>query len=106
MNTASTVYCYVPAVSPAHRSEQPMAAILLRALAAAADHGRAHRNWGGSWPTHETLQRFKAKWGGVRHEYRYETKLNDRRLLAMRADEILATYPGFFTVPFASLEEK
>jgi hypothetical protein len=94
---------YVPAVSPDHRGEQPMAAILLQAMTDAAERGLAHWNWGGSWPSHETLQRFKAKWGGVRVEYRYETKVNDPDLLRIRAEDILAAYPGFYVVPFASL---
>ena len=96
---------YVPAVSPDHRAEQPMAAILLEAMSDAAERGVAHWNWGGSWPSHETLQRFKAKWGGVAREYRYETKLNDAALLERRAEDILVAYPGFYVVPFASLAE-
>lgn len=99
-----TVDYYVPAVSPEHRSEQPMAAILLQAMTDAAQRGFAHWNWGGSWPGHESLQRFKAKWGGVRREYRYATTLNDRDVLNARPEEILAAYPGFFVVPFAHLQ--
>jgi hypothetical protein len=101
---ATTVDYYVPAVSPDHRSEQPLAAILLEAMARAAERGLARWNWGGSWPTHESLQRFKAKWGGVPRAYGYATKLNDRGLLRTPEAEILAAYPGFFVVPFASLE--
>jgi len=101
----ATVDYYVPAVSPEHRSEQPMAAILLQAMTDAAQRGFAHWNWGGSWPRHEGLQRFKAKWGGVRREYRYATTLNDQAVLSARPKEILAAYPGFFVVPFSSLDE-
>ena len=100
-----TVDYYVPAVSPEHRSEQPMAPILLQAMTDAAERGFAHWNWGGSWPSHESLQRFKAKWGGVPREYRYATTLNDRDVLSVRPEEILAAYPGFFVVPFTSLAE-
>ena len=102
---AGTVDYYVPAVSPAHRSEQPMAMILIKAMADAAGRGLARWNWGGSWPSHESLQRFKAKWGGIPREYRYETALNDRGLLRARPREILAAYPGFFVVPFSALVE-
>lgn len=81
-----------------------MAAILFQALTDAARRGMTQWNWGGSWPSHESLQRFKAKWGGEPHEYRYTTKLNDHAILRASPDEILAAYPGFFVVPFASLE--
>jgi hypothetical protein len=101
---AQTVDYYVPAVSPEHRSEQPMAAILLRAMSDAAERGLARWNWGGSWPSHESLQRFKAKWGGIPIEYRYETKLNDDSLLCAQPEELLAEYPGFFVVPFSALK--
>ncbi len=100
---ATTVDYYVPAASPDHRSEQPMAPILLQAMTDAARRGYANWNWGGSWPAHESLQRFKAKWGGVRREYRYATTLNDRDVLHARPEELRAAYPGFFVVPFSSL---
>jgi hypothetical protein len=100
---AVTVDYYVPAVSPDHRSDQPMAAILLEAMTAAAARGLERWNWGGSWPSHESLQRFKAKWGGIPRDYRYETKLNDEALLRATPQQLLAAYPGFFVVPFSHL---
>jgi hypothetical protein len=101
---AQTVDYYVPAVSPRHRAEQPMAAILARAMSDAARRGFTRWNWGGSLPSHHSLQRFKAKWGGVPTEYLYKTKLNDASLLHARREEILAAYPGFFVVPFSCLD--
>jgi len=98
-----TVDYYVPAVDPEYRSEQPMAAILVQAMSDAAGRGFAHWNWGGSWPSNESLQRFKAKWGGVRCEYGYATTLNDRDVLDARPEDLLAAYPGFFVVPFSYL---
>lgn len=101
----TSVDYYVPAASPDHRSEQPMAAVLLEAMTEAARRGYARWNWGGSWPTHESLQRFKAKWGGVPAEYRYTTTINDERVLDARPDALLAAYPGFFVVPFSALHD-
>ena len=100
-----TVDYFMPAASPEHRSSQPMAAILLQAMAEAARRGYTTWNWGGSWPTHESLQRFKAKWGGEPSEYRYATKVANPALLKATKEELLAQYPGFFVVPFHSLEQ-
>lgn len=102
---STTVDYYVPAVSPDHRGQQPMSAILITAMAAAAERGFTRWNWGGSWPGQESLQRFKAKWAGVPQEYRYETKLNHRDLLRARAEDILGAYPGFYVLPFSRLDD-
>jgi hypothetical protein len=94
---------YVPATSPEHRQMQPLAAILHQAMTDAAHRGFERWNWGGSWPSHESLQRFKAKWGGVRNEYRYWTKVNDPSLLAAAPETLLHAYSGFFVIPFSAL---
>jgi len=99
-----TVDYFMPAASPDHRNSQPMAAILLEAMAEAARRGYTHWNWGGSWPTHESLQRFKAKWGGQPHEYRYATSVGNAAVLNATKEALLAEYPGFFVVPFHSLQ--
>jgi len=98
-----TVDYFMPAASPEHRNSQPMAAILLEAMGEAARRGYTTWNWGGSWPTHESLQRFKAKWGGKPREYRYATNVGNAALLKATKEELLAQYPGFFVVPFQSL---
>jgi hypothetical protein len=99
----TTVDYFMPAASPEHRNSQPMAAVLLHAMAEAARRGYTTWNWGGSWPTHESLQRFKAKWGGKPQEYRYATTVKNEAVLEASKEELLAEYPGFFVVPFHSL---
>ncbi|MGH9265387.1 MAG: GNAT family N-acetyltransferase [Acidimicrobiales bacterium] len=94
---------YVPATRPDRRSEQPMAAILHRALVDAAARGLRWWNWGGSWVSQENLIRFKTKWGGIPREYRYWTRVNDGDLLAAEPGRLTEGYPGFFVVPYASL---
>jgi hypothetical protein len=100
-----TVDYFMPAANPEHRSSQPMAAILLEAMAEAARRGYTTWNWGGSWPTHESLQRFKAKWGGQPSEYHYATNVGNAALLKATKEELLAQYPGFFVGPFHSLQQ-
>ncbi len=99
----STVEYYVPATAAAFRSVQPMAAILRRAMDDAAARGFRRWNWGGSWTEQESLIRFKAKWGGHQQVYRYWTKVQRPDLLSAPAGELLASYPGFYVVPFSAL---
>ena len=94
---------YMPATAPESRSEQPMAAVLQRAMVDAMDRGFAWWNWGGSWVTQENLIRFKTKWGGQPREYRYWTQVNDDNLLSAQSHALLEGYPGFFVAPFSSL---
>ena len=98
-----TVEYYIPATDVEFRPIQPMAAILHRALADAAGRGFRRWNWGGSWPGQDSLIRFKAKWGGVPHAYRYTTQLHAGELLSEGPEELLNHYPGFYVVPFSAL---
>jgi len=99
----STVEYYVPAVRSRFRPEQPMAAVLHRAMTEAIDAGFARWNWGGSWVSQESLIRFKAKWGGTGGRYRYWTKVNRSELLSLTPSELAAAYPEFYVVPYSAL---
>jgi hypothetical protein len=96
-----TVEYYVPAGDLEHRSLQPLAAILARAMADAAQRGARLWNWGGSWPSHESLMRFKAKWGGRPRSYSYWVKVNSPDVLEAKPQALLDAYPGFYVRPFA-----
>jgi hypothetical protein len=98
-----TVEYFTPASTVAAREHQPMALILSTAMEDAAARGYVRWNWGGTWRTQQGVYRFKRKWGAIDAPYRYFTRLNDRRLLSCRPAELLAAYPGFFTVPFSQL---
>ena len=98
-----TVEYYIPATDVEFRPIQPMAAILHRAMADAAGRGFRQWNWGGSWPGQDSLIRFKAKWGGVPHAYRYTTHLHAGDLLSDSPEHLLDSYPGFYVVPFSAL---
>ena len=94
---------FVPAIAHARRSDQPLAAILVRAMLAAAERGMQRWNWGGTWRSQVGVYRFKRKWGGVEHPYRYFTQLNDDALLDASPQELQARFPNFFVVPFSAL---
>jgi len=97
---------YVPATRPESRQEQPMSAILHRAMADAARQGLRWWNWGGSWVSQENLIRFKTKWGGRPRDYRYWTTVANPDVLAAEPGQLLAAYPGFFVAPFSSLRPR
>lgn len=99
-----TVEYYVPATDHEFRTVQPMAAVLHRAMADAVAKGFRNWNWGGSWTNQESLIRFKAKWGGRPHVYRYFTRLRSQGILSATPERLLAGYPGFYVVPFSALQ--
>jgi hypothetical protein len=99
-----TVEYYIPATDLEFRPVQPMAAVLLRAMSDAAAMGFRNWNWGGSWTDHESLIRFKAKWGGQPHVYRYSTRLRNHEILSATPEQLLAAYPGFYVVPFSAIQ--
>jgi hypothetical protein len=94
---------FTPAIEHARRSDQPLAAVLARALTDAAARGLAWWNWGGTRSDQHGVRRFKAKWGARTVPYRYFIKVNDPDLLAERPDALRARFPGFYVAPYSAL---
>jgi hypothetical protein len=94
---------FTPATDHDHRSAQPLAAILDRALADAVEHGCTWWNWGGTRLKQEGVLRFKRKWGAREQRYRYFVKLNDGSLLDESATSLSDAFAHFYVVPFDSL---
>jgi hypothetical protein len=92
-----------PATGAGLREQQPMAAILHRAMCDAAAEGRRIWNWGGTWLTQTGVYRFKRKWGAQEIRYGYRTILNDASLLRRTPEELSAAYPYFYVLPFSAL---
>jgi Acetyltransferase (GNAT) domain len=97
---------FVPAVRPEHRSSQPTAAILFRAMQDATSRGCRLWNWGGTWLTQEGVMRFKRNWGATDYPYRYYTRVGNPALFDASKDELLAAYAGFYVLPFDKLKAK
>jgi hypothetical protein len=98
-----TVEYVVPAIDPAFRSDQPLAAILFTAMTAAASRGFERWNWGGTHLGMRTLYRFKRKWAAEAREYRYLVHVAEPRVLEHTPDELSASFGHFYVVPFSSL---
>lgn len=98
-----TAEYFTPAVHHDYRADQPMAAILLRALTDAVQRGFKLWNWGGTWKTQSGVYRFKRKWGARDTPYRYFVKLNDRSILDCTPAELSERFGHFYVVPFSAL---
>lgn len=99
-----TVEYFTPVTHREARETQPMAAILYESMLDAARRGYSRWNWGGTWLTQDGVRRFKEKWGAVPGRYSYYTLLRRPEILASTPQQLLGEYPGFFVVPFSSLE--
>ncbi len=98
-----TVEYFTPAVDHDHRSEQPLALLLVEAMVAAGQRGLARWNWGGTWTAQDGVFRFKRKWGAHEGRYRYYVQLNDESLLDASPEQLRARYGDFYVVPFSAL---
>lgn len=94
---------FTPAVEHDHRSGQPMALILLRAMTDAAERGCSAWNWGGTWTSQDGVFRFKRKWGAGERRYRYFVKVNDRQLLDSTPEALRERFPHFYVAPYSAL---
>ncbi len=98
-----TVEYFTPAVDHDHRSEQPLALLLVEAMTDAARRGCRRWNWGGTWVSQDGVFRFKRKWGAREGRYRYFVQLNDDSLLDARPEELRSRFGHFYVVPFSAL---
>jgi hypothetical protein len=96
---------FTPVIRREFRSTQALSAVIIRAMQDASVSGYQWWNWGGSWLDQKNLYRFKARWGGQDRRYIYHIKvLEDKRdFIEMGKDELLRSYPFFYTIPFSAL---
>jgi hypothetical protein len=98
-----TAEYFTPAVHHEHRSDQPLAVVLIEAMAAAVRRGCRRWNWGGTWTSQDGVFRFKRKWGAQQGRYRYFVQLNERSLLDSSPAELRERFGHFYVVPFSAL---
>jgi hypothetical protein len=95
---------FTPGVSEQYRSTQALSLVVFEAIRDAAKRGMRLWNWGGTWPSQETVYRFKSRWGTIDFPYEYRTTVIDRRLLNLTPGQVLKSYPYFFVLPFGALK--
>jgi hypothetical protein len=98
-----TVEYYMPSVYIADRSLQPLSLLIHKAICDAITHGYSYWNFGGTWPTQESLRHFKIRWSGEETEYSYFTYILDKEILHWSGQDLLAAYPYFYVAPFDRL---
>ena len=81
-----------------------MALLIHEAMKDAAVRGYQYWNWGGTWLTQSGVYDFKKKWGTKDYPYYYYTQVNNEKILYLRKEDLLETFPGFFVVPFNQLK--
>lgn len=104
--SGKVVEYFTPVIAQKFRSEQPLSALIFRAMKDAVATGFKIWNWGGTWLTQENVYRFKSRWGAIDKKYSYHTKVykNHADIIAKQKHEILEMYPDFYVVPFYELQ--
>lgn len=98
---------FTPATLASSRSDQPLSALIYRAMVDATFEKKAKFwNWGGTWLSQKGVYQFKSRWGTTDYPYRYHTKLNNMsaNLQKLSKESILESYKNFFVIPFHALQ--
>lgn len=97
---------FTPAVLAQYRSLQPLSAVIFQAMLDSAAQGARWWNWGGSWPSQESLQTFKSRWGTRNEPYGYYVKIHrpPEPLRELGAEGIIKSYPYFYVLPFDTID--
>jgi hypothetical protein len=96
-----TVEYLTPVISHAYRSRQPMSFLIWNGMVEAIRDGFTWWNWGGTWPSQESLFHFKAGWGAQSWPYQYLSRGRADALAAFRADApaVMAAWPYYYVFP-------
>lgn len=100
---------FVPVSDADHRSNQPLSALIHHAMIESImDAGTRCWNWGGTWLSQDGVYRFKSRWGTVDKEYDYRVWLypENGRVTQLARQDLAATFPDFFVVPYSALADK
>ena len=88
------------------RGYDPHAALVFAAMVHETRRGARIWNWGGTRDGMDGVFHFKSKWGSRAGRYRYFVHVNDRSLRDAAPEELVARFPGFYVIPFASLRPR
>jgi len=100
-----TAEYFTPVIKHDFRNTQPLSLIIYKAMAESSLSGYRRWNWGGTWPTQESLHRFKSRFGTLDEKYHYYTKINNTEVFDLQLNEIIKEYPNFYVVPYNLLKD-
>lgn len=102
---ARTIEYLVPVISKDARPRQPLSFLIWRGMLDSIREGFRFWNWGGTWPTQDSLRHFKAGWGSDEHPYSYLVDATERGLAELRKDApgTMAKFPYFYLYPLSRL---
>ncbi|MCJ2054922.1 GNAT family N-acetyltransferase [Methylobacterium sp. J-070] len=91
---------FTPVVVEAYRSEQPLSALIIKAMADGVITGKRYWNWGGTWHQQSGVYHFKHGWGAIDYPYIYYGKMFTPRLANLVPSELTRLFPYFYVRPF------
>ncbi len=97
---------FVPVSDAAHRSNQPLSALIHHAMVKSViGNGSDTWNWGGTWLTQDGVYRFKSRWGTEDRPYDYRIWLYPENgdVTRLTPGELGSAFPDFFVVPYSAL---
>jgi hypothetical protein len=97
---------FTPVIREEFRSSQALSLVIFEAMRDSARRGMRWWNWGGTWPSQESVYRFKSRWGTVDYPYRYRTVVRNSVLRSLSPSELVAAYPHFYVLPFGMLDAR
>jgi hypothetical protein len=99
-----TVEYLTPVVDAAYRSRQALSFVIHAAMLDAIREGRRRWNWGGTWPTQQTLMHFKSGWGAAESRYSYLVNApNAAARLSPLKPRLADVFPYYYVYPYDRL---
>lgn len=95
-----TVEYLTPVVDAEYRSRQALSFVIYRAMLDAIHDGLRYWNWGGTWPSQQTLFHFKQGWGARESTYSYVVTSRDGGLrLSALKPRLGELFPYYYVYP-------
>lgn len=96
---------FTPVIDEKFRSQEPLTALIFRAMVDAIGERRSTRwNWGGTWKSQEGVYRFKKRWGAQDYPYRYLVSWSgDVPPTIQQISTWIDRYPNFYYFPYDAI---
>ena len=86
------------------RNHKGLQLLIYDSMLQAIEAGTTHYNFGGTWLSQKSLYDFKARFGAMDYNYNYYVKLIDSSLREQTPEELVASFPFYYAIPFSELK--